>query len=340
MFSTSDDNINMRPTGFQNSRAGRAGNPDNSRFVVNISGGPGVRYKHVSRDCSLWCMITTHNLLRKLYYSLPQFIYSICIFSSPKSTVVEMSQNQHQVSIIGTPRSKHKQFSSSTQEDTCPGHAASHVSRSYSSSSHVSHYNERTSPEGRSCGDVEHDSDDIDDKHDQYVSVAVHVDDEASTKYEDCSNVTKSAPDDVTSFSSCQKYQTPDNSVSQYNSPEELFADIGIKFIDCDETDEHTFKDDDTSVSSFSSGTYRTPSSTGESGDNNKIARDLSRELQETAALTQELAKRVDVTSLTTSDISGIIKVNIQILHHLFSSLQLSFNKTEQLKWGMSSSVH
>ena len=42
--------------------------------------------------------------------------------------------------------------------------------------------------------------------------------------------------------------------MSEYKSPEELFADIGIKFIDCDETDENTFKDDDTSVSSFSSG--------------------------------------------------------------------------------------
>ena len=74
--------------------------------------------------------------------------------------------------------------------------------------------------------------------------------------------------------------QTPPSSgspVSEYKSPEELFADIGIKFIDENETDEQTQRDDDTSVSSFSS-TYQTPSST--EGEGGKMTRDLSREIQ------------------------------------------------------------
>ena len=73
-----------------------------------------------------------------------------------------MTQNQHQVSIIGSPRSRMKQFALENT-DTCPGH----VSRSYSSSSHVSSHapnfsgQERTSPEGRSVGDLEQDSDKV-----------------------------------------------------------------------------------------------------------------------------------------------------------------------------------
>ena len=73
-----------------------------------------------------------------------------------------MTQNQHQVSIIGSPRSRMKQFALDNT-DTCPGH----VTRSYSSSSHVSshapHFSgqERTSPEGRSVGDLEQDSDKV-----------------------------------------------------------------------------------------------------------------------------------------------------------------------------------
>ena len=225
-----------------------------------------------------------------------------------------MTQNQHQVSIIGSPRSKQRQFTATTANntDTCQ-----HMSRSYSASSHVSQSQftsrERTSPEGRSCGDVEQDSDDVDDKAEVMDHcVSVHVDDEPTTKYEDCSQISKTAPEDLTSFSSCHKYQTPTSNLSneddesQYKSPEELFADIGIKFIDCDETDEHMYKDDDTSVSSFSS-TYQTPSST--EGDiiqkETNISRDLSREMKETADLRHELAKHVDINSLTTSEISG-----------------------------------
>ena len=90
--------------------------------------------------------------------------------------------------------------------------------------------------------------------------------------------------------------------MSEYKSPEELFADIGIKFIDENETDEQTFRDDDTSVSSFSS-TYQTPSST--EGEGGKMTRDLSREIQESGELRHELAKHVDITSLNTSEISG-----------------------------------
>ena len=73
-----------------------------------------------------------------------------------------MTQNQHQVSIIGSPRSRMKQFVLDNAAP-CPGH----VSRSYSSSSHVSshaaHFSgqERTSPEGRSVGDLEQDSDKV-----------------------------------------------------------------------------------------------------------------------------------------------------------------------------------
>ena len=104
--------------------------------------------------------------------------------------------------------------------------------------------------------------------------------------------------------------------MSEYKSPEELFADIGIKFIDCDETDEKTFRDDDTSVSSFSS-TYQTPSSAEEGG---KMTRDLSREIQESGDLRHELAKHVDIASLNTSEIS------CRIYYCLLSLLELPTN--------------
>ena len=136
-------------------------------------------------------------------------IMEYCHCSSPKSTVVEMTQNQHQVSIIGSPRSRMKQFALENT-DTCP----SHVSRSYSSSSHVSHVphftgQERTSPEGRSVGDLEQDSDKDSAKVGVDTSVAVHVMDteDTATRYEDCSMVSRTAPEDLTSFSSCNKYK-------------------------------------------------------------------------------------------------------------------------------------
>ena len=59
-------------------------------------------------------------------------------FRSPKSTVVEMTQNHHQVSIIGC--------GSSSQDHPV-------VTRSFSSASNQ--WKERSSPEGRSCGDLE-----------------------------------------------------------------------------------------------------------------------------------------------------------------------------------------
>ena len=105
--------------------------------------------------------------------------------------------------------------------------------------------------------------------------------------------------------------------MSEYKSPEELFADIGIKFIDCDETDEKTIRDDDTSVSSFSS-TYQTPSSA--EGEGGKMTRDLSREIQESGDLRHELAKHVDIASLNTSEIS------CRIYYYLLSLLELSTN--------------
>ena len=154
-------------------------------------------------------------------------IMEYCHYSSPKSTVVEMTQNQHQVSIIGSPRSRMKQFALDNA-DTCPGH----VSRSYSSSSHVSHVphftgQERTSPEGRSVGDLEQDSDKASVSADLVninsscvqdsakvgvdTSVAVHMMDteDTATRYEDCSMVSRTAPEDLTltSFSSCNKYK-------------------------------------------------------------------------------------------------------------------------------------
>ena len=41
------------------------------------------------------------------------------------------------------------------------------------------------------------------------TSVAVHVMDteDTNTKYEDCSMVSRTAPEDLTSFSSCNKYK-------------------------------------------------------------------------------------------------------------------------------------
>ena len=202
-----------------------------------------------------------------------------------------MSQNQHQVSIIGTPGSKHKQYDNAT----C-------VPRCVSASSHVSHmsqnpYHERISPEGRSCEDFEQDSDHDDDKV-LHHNVAVHVDEEEDTKYEDCNIVSKSV--DPESFSSCVKYRTPSDE-EEYKCPEELFADIGIKFIDGEETGDEN-KDEDTDASSFSS-TYRTPSNSD--SDNAKIARDLSRDIKKTVNLSQELVRKADASSLDCSELSG-----------------------------------
>ena len=114
--------------------------------------------------------------------------------------------------------------------------------------------------------------------------------------------------EDLASFSSCYKYQTPTSNLSQqeseYFSPKELFADIGIKYIDCEDTDGNNGRDDDTSISSFTS-TYQTPSSGG--SYENKLVRDLSREMRETADLSQELSKHVERASLNTSDVSSNI---------------------------------
>ena len=82
------------------------------------------------------------------------------------------------MSIIGTPRTRARQLG--------------HVSRSYSSSSHVSTCQDRTSPEGRSCGELEADT-------------AACGGQGAGAGWggggaEDAGSV---------SFSSCRKYQTP-----------------------------------------------------------------------------------------------------------------------------------
>ena len=198
-------------------------------------------------------------------------------FRSPKSTVVEMTQNHHQVSIIGC--------GSSSQDQPV-------VSRSFSSASNQ--WKERSSPEGRSCGDLEQEQKEVEEVDDVVNhSVSVH-------------NVVVGGGgegEDLTSFNSCYKYQTPTSNLSQqeseYFSPKELFADIGIKYIDCEETaDENNGRDDDTSISSFTS-TYQTPSSGG--SYENKLVRDLSREMKETADLSQELSRRVELASLNTS---------------------------------------
>ena len=202
-------------------------------------------------------------------------------FRSPKSTVVEMTQNHHQVSIIGC-------GSSSFQDKPV-------VTRSFSSASNQL----RSSPEGRSCGELEQEQKEVEevvDKTNHCVSVHNVVVGGAGEA------------EDLTSFSSCYKYQTPTSNLSQqdseYFSPKELFADIGIKYIDCEETDENNGRDDDTSISSFTS-TYQTPSSGG--SYENKLARDLSREMKETADLSQELSKHVELASLNTCSVSSNI---------------------------------
>ena len=190
-----------------------------------------------------------------------------------------MSQSQqHQVSIIGTPGSKHKVYENKNSAATC-----SPMPRTISASSHVSHVSqERTSPEGRSCGDVEQDSQDDLKTHD--VSVDVN-DDNDSTKYEDCSYQSRRGLDSVSSY---RNYETPTE--DEYKCAEELFAEVGIKYIDGDETgDEHVH--DDTSASSFSSTTYQTPSST----DSDKVSK-RSR---------KDKPKQVDFASLDKSDLSG-----------------------------------
>ena len=81
-------------------------------------------------------------------------------FRSPKSTVVEMSQNHHQVSIIGC--------GSSFSQD----HPV--VSRSFSSASNQ--WKERSSPEGRSCGDLEQEQKEEEEVADQVNHcVSVHT---------------------------------------------------------------------------------------------------------------------------------------------------------------------
>ena len=160
----------------------------------------------------------------------------------------------------------------------------------------------RTSPEGRSCGDLEQDMEEEEESGKLKINhrVSVH-------------NVKSGLEsEDVTSFSSCYKYQTPTSNLSreeEYLSPKELFADIGIKFIDCEETDGKLYRDDDTSISSFTS-TYQTPSS---AGSDSKLARDLSREMKETADLGKELSKHVvDLSgSLNNSDFSSNCEVNV-----------------------------
>ena len=237
-------------------------------------------------------------------------------FRSPKSTVVEMSQNQHQVSIIGC-------SSSSSQERPV-------VARSFSSASNQ--WRERVSPEGRSCGDLEQEqAEQTEDQLEKNHCVSVH-------------NVVVGVEgEDLNSFSSCYKYQTPTSNLSQqgseYFSPKELFADIGIKYIDCEETDGNNGRDDDTSISSFTS-TYQTPSSGG--SYENKLARDLSREMKETADLSQELSKHAELASLNTSDVSSNISDLLKCpqTDRIVSRLQsqLSDSSTQQLQCGMSSS--
>ena len=190
-----------------------------------------------------------------------------------------MGPSQHQVSIIGCGSSS-----------SGPDHAV--VARSFSSASN-NQWKERSSPEGRSCGDLEQEQKD---KLELNHCVSVH------------NVVVGGEGEDLASFSSCYKYQTPTSNLSQqeseYFSPKELFADIGIKYIDCEDTDGNNGRDDDTSISSFTS-TYQTPSSGG--SYENKLARDLSREMRETADLSQELSKHVERASLNTSDVSSNI---------------------------------
>ena len=134
-----DDSVDLSHGGQAGRGRGRGGHSDTSRFVVNISGAG----------------------------------------DGARSTVVEMADNQHQVSIIGTPRTRARQLG--------------HVSRSHSSSSHVSTTcQDRTSPEGRSCGELEPDT-------------AACGGQGAGASWggggaEDAGSV---------SFSSCRKYQTP-----------------------------------------------------------------------------------------------------------------------------------
>ena len=203
-----------------------------------------------------------------------------------------MTQNQHQVSIIGS--------------GSCSLDRKAGVSRSFSSSSNNQQCQEqeRTSPEGRSCGDLEQEQGQEEEKEGEEGMDKLEIN--------HCASVHNIKPgletEDVTSFSSCYKYQTPVSNLSQedseYLSPKELFADIGIKYIDCEETDDNN-RDDDTSISSFTS-TYQTPSSAG----SDKMVRDLSKEMKETADLGQVLAKHVDITSLNTSDLSSNIAGN------------------------------
>ena len=228
-----------------------------------------------------------------------------------------MTHNQHQVSIIGT--------GNQPQVHGIPSSGSS-------SSQNPCQDQERTSPEGRSCGDLEHDQqedeeEEEEDKLEMRHRVSVH-------------NVKSGLEsEDVTSFSSCHKYLTPANNISlaeEFGSPRELFADIGIKYIDC-ETDENNGRDDDTSISSFTS-TYQTPSSAG--SGSNKMIRDLSREMKETTDLGEELSRHVDMGSLNTSDFSsnaGVAALELLICRFV-SRLQLSNSKTEQLCPGMSSS--
>lgn len=92
------------------------------------------------------------------------------------------------------------------------------------------------------------------------------------------------------------------SSVSEYKCAEDLFADIGIQFIDCEEAEAGPGLDqeEDTSASSFSS--------TQDPG------LELGGEMREAASLGQGLARQADM-----SDYSGTLCNHVWLLLNIYT---------------------
>ena len=89
--------------------------------------------------------------------------------------------------------------------------------------------------------------------------------------------------------------------MSEYKCAEDLFADIGIQFIDCEEAGPGLEQEEDTSASSFSS--------TQDPGP----GLELGAEMREAASLGQGLARQGD-----TSDYSGAVYNQVLLLRNIY----------------------
>jgi len=170
---------------------------------------------------------------------------------SPKCTVVEMAGSSTsiypQVSIIGSV--KHKPVKNSCanlikdQQNDGQVSNASPLSSFMPSNPSL----DRTSPEGRSCGDT-----------DQYGTLGQDDDEEHADKIAGKENNDR-ALEEITSISSYFNFQTPTSHLSQgknschEDKTGEIFGEIGLRYIDSSAMEEDIgVRGEETSISSFS----------------------------------------------------------------------------------------